>query len=83
MTNSPAIARNIGRRPQDRRQTGVRKKTSGIPASMTKTYARNQRDPGSFMPRGANSKTRHAGHFGRNAKISDERDDDNTEVSAG
>jgi hypothetical protein len=82
IVSNPAKARNIGRMPHDRRHTGVRKKTNGIPAIMISTYPRNQRELGSLTPNGASKSTRHAGHFGKKAKISEETEDDSTEVSA-
>jgi hypothetical protein len=67
--------RNKGRTPH-LRHAGDRKNASGIPASITIAYARNHRDPGTLIPRGASNKTRQAGHFGMTAKISEENDDD-------
>jgi hypothetical protein len=36
---------------------------------------------GTLIPSGASRSTRHAGHFGRNAKITDESDDDKNEYA--
>ena len=72
---SPPNASNKGRVPHFR-QAGVQKKTSGIPASIRIAYTRNACDPGTLIPSGASNSTRHAGHFGRHAKISEENDDD-------
>lgn len=80
MIARPVIARINGRYPQ-RRQAGVRKKASGIPATIKIAYARNHFEPGTLIPNGASSSTRHAGHLGRNAKIRDDSDDENSEYA--
>lgn len=75
MIVNPAIAKSNGRSPH-RRHAGVRKNASGIAASITIAYSRNQREPGTLIPSGASSITRHTGHFGSSATSSDEHDDD-------
>lgn len=80
MIVSPASASSNGLYPH-RRQAGVRKKASGIPATIKARYARNHFVSGTLIPSGASSSTRHAGHFGRNAKIRDESDDDKMEYA--
>src|SRR6185437_6670946 len=71
----PPKARNRGRVPH-LRHAGVMKNARGIPASISTVYARNNREPGTLMPKGASKRTRQAGHFGRNANISEVKDDD-------
>lgn len=76
----PASASSTGLYPH-RRHVGVKKNASGIPASITITYATNHFDPGTLIPRGASKRTRQAGHFGSSAKINDESDDDKKEYA--
>lgn len=78
----PASASSSGLIPH-RRHAGVRKNAKGIAAIIAIAYARNQRDPGTFTPSGASNSTRHAGHLGISAKISDEHDDDSVAETTG
>lgn len=82
MMARPASAKSNGRIPQ-RRHAGVRKNASGIAASITIAYSRNQRDPGNLIPSGASIMTRHTGHFGRRATRRDEKDDDSVADTIG
>jgi hypothetical protein len=78
----PARASNSGRTPH-LRHAGVQKNASGMAANIRMAYARNHGDPGTLIPRGASNSTRQAGHFGINAKTSEEHDEDATEDNSG